>query len=280
MYKFHNLNKLNICYDMTTGNNNGGGAGETVSEPSGDTTGEGDGLDDLTLDNLDDDLNNDEQAEENNEEQKGEKNDELDFENLFDEEGNINAEIDATKYEALKEVGINIDSPTFKQQINELNELGVTDPQAQMNILKKARENELKEANKTPEEIKAQLNKELYPEARRNYKAINNVVKEIWGNNPEVYKAIMTDSVAINMMAKLHEYYKGSQPADVTPTNTKPTESGYDTSQAEKAYQKLMAEAYSKGKGYELRDKVIEKVLSKTSPRFRKEVEQILGYNK
>lgn len=264
MYKFHNLNKLNICYDMTTGNNNGGGAGETVSEPSGDTTGEGDGLDDLTLDNLDDDLNNDE----------------LDFENLFDEEGNTNAEIDATKYEALKEVGINIDSPTFKQQINELNELGVTDPQAQMNILKKARENELKEANKTPEEIKAQLNKELYPEARRNYKAINNVVKEIWGNNPEVYKAIMTDSVAINMMAKLHEYYKGSQPADVTPTNTKPTESGYDTSQAEKAYQKLMAEAYSKGKGYELRDKVIEKVLSKTSPRFRKEVEQILGYNK
>lgn len=262
-----------MCYDMSTGNEGGGAGGSTdvgegastegatdplgVGETGAGETGSGEG-----------------------ETPEGDQSQDIDFENLFDENGEAEVSIDPEKYAGLKEAGINIDSPTFKQQIKELNDLGITDPTVQANLLKKARENEQKELNKTPEQIKEQLNKELLPEAKHNYKAINNVVKEIWGSDPETYKAIMSDSVAINMMAKVHAYYKGQAPADVTPSNTKPVASGFDVSGAEAEYQKLMAEAYGKGKGYEMREAVIEKVLSKTSPQYKKQVAEMFGVNK
>lgn len=254
---------------MSTGAADGGGTGEVGTESTvienevADTTPSTDPA----------------EVVEGNEGTEDTGNEEIDFDNLFDEAGNQETTIDQSLYDGLKELGIDTGSPTFKAQIGELNELGITDPKVQANLLKKARENEQRELNKTPQEIKEQLNRELLPEAKNNYKAINNVVKEIWGSDPETYKAIMSDSVAINMMAKVHAFYKGQAPADVTPANTKPVASGFDTSQAEAEYQKLMADAYSKGKGYEMRDKVIEQVLSKTSPQHKKQVESILGYN-
>lgn len=275
MYKFHNLKKLNICYDMATGGADGGGAGDGGA-PTGDETLDTGNSEGLSLDDLE--VNDEDLIDPADQTENKDNNDELDLDNLFNEDGLPEADIDPSKYEDLKQVGINTESPTFKSQINELNELGITDPQIQMNLLKKARENEQREANKTPQEIKEQLNNELLPETKKNYKALNNVAKEIWGNEPELYKAVMTDSVALNMMAKLHAYYKGTAPADVTPANTKPTQTGFDTSQAEQAYQSLMKQAYEQGKGYELREQVIKKVISKTAPQHRKAVATMLNY--
>lgn len=273
MYKFHNLGRLNICYDMSTGGADGGGAGDGMVVDTG--------LDDLTLDDFNEDEPEDVVENKDTGDDVVEEKEDIDFDNLFDEDGNDNdPEFNVENYEELKEMGVNTDSPNFKAQIGELKEIGITDPKVQLNLLKKARENEMREYNKTPQEIKEELQRELIPEAKRNFKAITNVVKDIFGDDAETLKTVMSDSTAVNMIAKLHEYYKGSAPADVTPANTKPKVQGFNADQAEKAYQKLMTEAYAKGKGYEMRDKVIEKVLSRTLPQEKATVMKILGYNK
>lgn len=124
-------------------------------------------------------------------------------------------EVDLTPYETLKEKGIDIEAPQFKANVSLLEECGMTDPEMISNFLLKVQEKQAEMSKQpTAKEIQENLRKSLTKEEQAQYKAIGNMFKTIFNNDPEamalINRDVMSNPAMIKIVNEMRKYYTGN----------------------------------------------------------------------
>lgn len=133
-------------------------------------------------------------------------------------------EVDLTPYENLKEKGIDIEAPQFKANVSLLEECGMTDPEMISNFLLKVQEKQAEMSKQpTAKEIQENLRKNLTKEEQAQYKAIGNMFKTIFNNDPEamalINRDVMSNPVMIKIVNEMRKYYTGNNKNPETKNN-------------------------------------------------------------
>lgn len=124
-------------------------------------------------------------------------------------------EVDLTPYETLKEKGIDIEAPQFKANVSLLEECGMTDPEMISNFLLKVQEKQTEMSKQpTAKEIQENLRKNLTKEEQAQYKAIGNMFKTIFNNDPQamalINRDVMSNPAMIKIVNEMRKYYTGN----------------------------------------------------------------------
>jgi len=203
------------------------------------------------------------------------KTEEFDVVNMdFDKDPNF----DKNVYASLKEIGVNIDHPSFQTEVANLEKLGITDKNAQMKVLTAMRESYIKQQEMLkPENIRKNLNEMLTPEEKSNYSAVMSKIKTAYENAGYGKEAqIMTKHIAAYplMYKALHALYKGGFGAFSTPTPSAGAiqhGAGLSYEQATNEYTKEAAKARQEGRAYDQK-KLMMSILAKTASKDKARV--------
>lgn len=238
------LKLLNLFLDSTDGNtgNNGGGTAEGAGES---TKKEDKTLDDLedtqTKSNTEETGEKTTEGEDKKEEQKDDifNPDDIDF----NSEEEIN-DIDTKPFQRLSEKGIDINGKNFKENVSLLAECGMTDPEQVMNFLEKIQEkqNQINKP-KTSKEVKELLKKSLTEEEKNAYPGIKNMIRNVFGDDPETIaitnREILSKPEIIKLIYRIKQYYTGGKKVNVE--NTPPATKAKEDITAEQAMNMYMA---------------------------------------
>ena len=161
----------------------------------------------------------------------------------FSSEEEIN-DMDTTPFKRLAEKGIDINGKNFKENVSLLAECGMTDPEQVMNFLEKIQEkqNQINKP-KTSKEVKELLRKSLTEEEKAAYPGIKNMVRNVFGDDPETVaitnREILSKPEIIKLIYRIKQYYTGGKKVNVE--TTPPAAKAKEDITAEQAMNMFMA---------------------------------------